>query len=550
MACFYAIAGPAHGLECSWSSGLPCSFGPCEYSKSAEGLLQRAGKCSGAPNSVLSLSNKGISAISPDVFDGMPNLKVLRLDYNQLSTLPPGVFDMTGNLESLFLQYNRMSRLPTDIFDKLTSLEELDLSSNRFFFLPDIFHTLGRLRHLSLSQNPSLQCLPMSAEQHESLETYSFEPRGTEKLCQICGDSEDGKNPSGCKCSPGHTGPDGGPCLPCTLGKYKPSRGDAPCLQCPGNSTSSGDRTECRCKNGFVEHVGAEGGCKPRPLSFTVKLVLELAMSLEAFNEKRGQFMQALAAAAGVSVEHVSIDSITRGTGRRLLQTGDSIQVAASITVADEQAGQALTLPAINKELRSAGLPEGTFASSKAKTDGSNAAAARPLSDEVVEEESWTQGTAFVAALGGIGGVCVCVCFAAVTAGCKAEADAHNEAHEPPGRPSNAAMYSARQPRSRQATPSKQMPSAAAANHSPTFRPAARVGGPDLMPVPSAHTRPSLQEPSPTMRYPSQAIAANPGSSRLSKEDLEFLRFHVPEDAPSAAQPTVAFDMSHTFSKV
>ena len=57
-----------------------------------------------------------------------------------------------------------------------------------------------------------------------------------------------------CLCLPGHTGPDGGPCVTCTTGKYKIATGSAACLACHANSTSPAGSTaaaSCVCDLGY-----------------------------------------------------------------------------------------------------------------------------------------------------------------------------------------------------------------------------------------------------------------------------------------------------------
>ncbi|KAJ1482146.1 hypothetical protein T484DRAFT_1898220 [Baffinella frigidus] len=62
----------------------------------------------------------------------------------------------------------------------------------------------------------------------------------------------------------GFTGPDGGPCVPCPAGSYKPTNGSGGCTGCPAlpNATSlpgSGNVSECTCKAGWV---GGDGGAE------------------------------------------------------------------------------------------------------------------------------------------------------------------------------------------------------------------------------------------------------------------------------------------------
>ena len=49
-----------------------------------------------------------------------------------------------------------------------------------------------------------------------------------------------------CECAPGYTGPDGGPCLACTVGKYKSHRGAAECQDCPAGTYNDKEAADGR----------------------------------------------------------------------------------------------------------------------------------------------------------------------------------------------------------------------------------------------------------------------------------------------------------------
>jgi len=484
-----AVAKVAHGLECSWSSGVPCSFGACTFDV-AGGTLRRLGTtCTGSPG-VLSLSNKGITSLSPDVFVALEDVTVLRLDYNVISVLPPLVFHHLVSLKILNLQNNRLVELPEGIFDELTSLEDLHLDGNRFSSLPYVFSGLTRLKHVSTADNPSLRCLPMVKDERDRLAIYTFEPDGPEELCQPCGDGL--TYPRGCKCEPGRTGRDGGPCAQCATGKVKAGRGNQPCMPCPTNSTSTAQQTGCRCVRGFVQS-NVSGVCEPSSVTpqqaggYKVRLVLQLPMSEMAFKEKQDSFIEAVASAAGVSVEDVAIDVVTPvATRRRLLQTADSVRVEVSVMVADQEAGDALTLTAVNRALLRKGLPRATLVegASKSKSTGGASTTSSP-------EASSTGSTAFIAGAAG-GAVCICLCCAA---GAGAY-DYYNPAI-PRATSSQSAPPSSRTPKASNAGTRAAAPTPPSATAAVGFVP---PGKPD-------HTlRPSLQEPSATMRYPSEDL--------------------------------------------
>ena len=60
-----------------------------------------------------------------------------------------------------------------------------------------------------------------------------------------------------CTCGVGFSGPDGGPCVACVEGKYKGSTGSAQCNACPDHTTTSNsgsdDISDCACSTGFAE---------------------------------------------------------------------------------------------------------------------------------------------------------------------------------------------------------------------------------------------------------------------------------------------------------
>ncbi len=85
----------------------------------------------------LNLFNKGLSSLKAGDFDGLTNLKRLRMDRNSLTTLPAGIFDDLAGLMTLDLDRNQLPTLPAGIFDSLTNLRVLYLNDNRLAVLPD-----------------------------------------------------------------------------------------------------------------------------------------------------------------------------------------------------------------------------------------------------------------------------------------------------------------------------------------------------------------------------------------------------------------------------
>ena len=84
----------------------------------------------------LDLSNKGITSLSADDFDGLVRLRTLDLSNNSLTALPEDLFDELYLLRTLRLDNNRLATVPSDIFDELFLLEELTLSGNPSLSLP------------------------------------------------------------------------------------------------------------------------------------------------------------------------------------------------------------------------------------------------------------------------------------------------------------------------------------------------------------------------------------------------------------------------------
>ena len=68
--CVSSLLSDAHGAECHWDGSLPCSFGGCEFSKDASGMLGRTGSCP-TKTGYLWLTNKYIKELREGVFGNM-----------------------------------------------------------------------------------------------------------------------------------------------------------------------------------------------------------------------------------------------------------------------------------------------------------------------------------------------------------------------------------------------------------------------------------------------------------------------------------------------
>jgi hypothetical protein len=279
--CVSSLLSTAHGAECHWDGSLPCSFGGCEFSKDAIGILDRTGSCpsqggslwlstkgikglregvfsnlsacvqlalssneltalpetvlSGLTNlKILGVSYNQLTALPETVFKGLTNLQIIFLEYNQLASLPETVFNGLTNLESVYLHYNKLTRLPATVFNGLTNLQNLFLNSNALTSLPaPVFNGLTNLRQLGLHYNPDLSCVPLTQGRIEAISHY----QGTRVTCQHL------------NCTAGNAGPVGGTCTPCGVGKFSPISWATACTDCgPGKySTGTGASSESTC---------------------------------------------------------------------------------------------------------------------------------------------------------------------------------------------------------------------------------------------------------------------------------------------------------------
>ncbi len=83
-----------------------------------------------AAMTALDLSDKSITGLTANDFDGFTALTNIDLDGNSLSSLPAAVFSGLTTLTSLTISNNSLTSLPAAVFDGLTSLTTLLLSGN------------------------------------------------------------------------------------------------------------------------------------------------------------------------------------------------------------------------------------------------------------------------------------------------------------------------------------------------------------------------------------------------------------------------------------
>lgn len=111
----------------------------------------------------LSFNDLKAEALKPDVFEGnyspdeyepIPSLKVLRLSYNLLHNLDQDLFEHITHLQELYLDNNPFKIIHTSVlnaFSDIPQLRILDMSRCELKELPqDIFHPLRALKTLNL----------------------------------------------------------------------------------------------------------------------------------------------------------------------------------------------------------------------------------------------------------------------------------------------------------------------------------------------------------------------------------------------------------------
>jgi len=106
----------------------------------------------------LHLSDRGLTHLPDDIFDGFTNLKELYSSGNELTKIPDSIGNLT-NLKILWLNRNELTKLP-DSIGNLTNLEILWLDQNELTKLPDSIGNLTNLEILWLDENPWQKPVP------------------------------------------------------------------------------------------------------------------------------------------------------------------------------------------------------------------------------------------------------------------------------------------------------------------------------------------------------------------------------------------------------
>jgi Leucine-rich repeat (LRR) protein len=112
---------------------------------------------------ILDLNYNGLDTIDDGAFEGMCQLRHLRLSGNRLTTLTRSMFQADGlqwKLTRLYLNGNRLTEIEDHVFDDLSTIELIDLDDNPNLELTDkTFGRLHKLSELSLD-NCGLEKLP------------------------------------------------------------------------------------------------------------------------------------------------------------------------------------------------------------------------------------------------------------------------------------------------------------------------------------------------------------------------------------------------------
>lgn len=93
----------------------------------------------------------GMSSIKDYDFDGLKNLKVLKIGRNTFTQLPSGIFKDLKNLTYLDIEFISLTSLRARMFQDLTALETLVLADDFSVIEKDTFQGLNKLKHLSLA---------------------------------------------------------------------------------------------------------------------------------------------------------------------------------------------------------------------------------------------------------------------------------------------------------------------------------------------------------------------------------------------------------------
>ncbi|KAJ6647296.1 Leucine-rich repeat neuronal protein 1 [Pseudolycoriella hygida] len=105
---------------------------------------------------VLRLSHNDIHSLHDDLFEHMPVLEVLSLDYNPIMTidhLTAIAISSISNLKFLDMSYMELKEIPTSLFNYPRDLQTLNLTGNLLTKIPDALDYTPNLETLYLDEN-------------------------------------------------------------------------------------------------------------------------------------------------------------------------------------------------------------------------------------------------------------------------------------------------------------------------------------------------------------------------------------------------------------
>ena len=147
------------GLE---HSGLPCTFGGCQFSVES-GTLLREGECANHDGWLLDLRMAGIKELGQNAFIGMPSgLQSLYLGRNELSSVGAQDFEGLPTLRELRLDRNNISHIHSSALASLQSLTRLHVYCSSYEY--------SNSQCDKGSDNAYLPCTPMIAGRLEALQ--------------------------------------------------------------------------------------------------------------------------------------------------------------------------------------------------------------------------------------------------------------------------------------------------------------------------------------------------------------------------------------------
>lgn len=156
---------PASTTSSSPSSSTSASSTSSSSTNSPRALAHEHNICSDVRLScffcsmrVVYLDCNQLTALPPELFTCLPNLRWVTAQRNRITSLPPEVGRATS-LEGLRLDHNRLRTVPREL-GRLPNLLCLSLCDNDLRALPEEMAGLGRLATLMVRGNPDLVTLP------------------------------------------------------------------------------------------------------------------------------------------------------------------------------------------------------------------------------------------------------------------------------------------------------------------------------------------------------------------------------------------------------